>query len=81
MTYAIEHDIPVPLPRVELSTVYPFSKLTKIGLSFFVPNNGPVAGLVLQRRVASRAVHHAKARGWKFATRQVDGGVRVWRVK
>jgi hypothetical protein len=79
MLHEIETGVPMPPTRAIQSTVYPFAKLTKVGMSFFVPDSD-VAGHVLQRRVASRAVWHSKARNWKFAIRRVEGGVRVWRT-
>lgn len=82
MLHQIETGIPLPPTRAVQSTVYPFAKLTAVGMSFFVPDDvvNAVTGHTLQRRVASRAVWHSKARGWKFATRRVEGGVRVWRT-
>lgn len=34
-----------------------------------------------QNQATGRFAPTAKRKGWKFITRKVDGGVRVWRVK
>ncbi|HQT62754.1 hypothetical protein [Acidiphilium sp.] len=64
----IEKNVPMPMRRQR----YPWRQM-KVGDSFVVPGktSGAFSG-------AKRAA--AKATGFKFATRNVEGGVRVWRV-
>lgn len=74
----IKIDKKVPLPpqrRGNQTAKYPW-KAMKRGDSFFVKG-------VPQKRFSSRAAYAARliGHGCKFATRVVDGGVRVWRVK
>lgn len=68
----IERGIPVPKPvRPEK---YPFREL-KVGESFLVDWEPKIV------RVRYAAAMAAKRQKRKFATRQVEGGVRVWRIE
>ena len=58
---------------------YPFSKM-EVGDSFLVPLDGSSTHEV-QSRLAANGGYWAKKLGVKFATRAVDEGVRVWRIK
>lgn len=69
--YPIESGI--VLSRRRDSTKYPLASL-EVGDSFLVP--GAVA-----RRLATAASQAGKRLGRKFATRKVEGGVRVWRLE
>jgi len=84
-TPAIEIRTGVPLPENGRgrgkACVYPFAGMA-IGNSFWLPCNEGQSANALQRKVSNAA------RAWqrnhppaKFATRQVDGGVGVWRTK
>ena len=71
--FKIEKGVPMPLGLGQRGAAqkYPWRE-TEIGNSFFVPG-----------RTASdfRNITHASRKtGFKFATRAVEGGVRVWRV-
>lgn len=67
--YEIEKSIPFPHEAKK----YPFDEMD-VGDSFFVPNkkSGAISG---SKQIAQRRT------GFKFVCRNVDGGVRVWRVK
>lgn len=76
----IEQGIEVPPRKCALigkSPVYPF-KFMNVGDSFFVPcednKRSRKQSTILQ--AARRAPE-----GWKYVTRQVDGGVRCWRAE
>ena len=76
----IDNGHPIPLAK---SGKYPFDKLTRVGMSFFVKNK--------QTSDLSASRAHAQRRtGWKFTARYVtedrDGGeqvtgTRVWRTE
>ena len=70
---AVEKDVPLPAP-LRGSGKYPWRSMA-VGDSFFVPGmtTASIAG----------SVHSAYKRlpGWKFTSRTVDGGVRVWRIE
>lgn len=70
--YLIERGVPLP-PGASTGPTYPWDKMA-VGDSFFVPGKK-------QENMSSVASSAAKRRGWKFATRTVPGGVRVWRVR
>lgn len=76
----IESGIPIP-PRAGGTgrpSKYPFDQL-KPGDSFLVPHHdgNPV---VTVRRMAAAVKGAAKRTGWKFTTRRLSEGLRVWRV-
>lgn len=74
--FEIEKNIPL-LPRKlphGPAAKYPFA-LMDVGDSFFVPATPKVSPAKVQTRLSTR-----KIPGAKFATRQVEGGVRVWRI-
>ena len=67
--YKIEKNIDIPPHK---NTRYPFGVM-KVGDSFFV-EGGKSNALSCAARL------HARRHGGKFTVRQVDGGVRVWRI-
>jgi hypothetical protein len=68
----IETGVPLPLDsKSGPATKYPWAKL-EVGESFFVA--------VPPRHFASMVVHASRTHSRKFIQRQVDGGIRVWRV-
>jgi len=75
--YKIEHNIPIPVSRSK----YPFDEM-EVGDSFFVKcekkDKAKKQGILF-----SCANQNAKRRKSErtFSTRQVDGGIRVWRIK
>lgn len=74
MAFEIEDRIPLP-PKSSSKIKYPLAEM-KVGQSFFAPG-------VKSSAISGRAATVAKASGdgRKYATRVVDGGVRVWRVE
>jgi hypothetical protein len=75
--FKIENHVPMPKPG-DGKRKYPWAQL-ELGQSFLIPcdtweREGVQFSLTSCRRGAEKT-------GKKFATRQVDGGVRVWRVK
>lgn len=77
MDYPIEIDKNVPVPSKHSNgrhIKYPFSTM-HVGDSFFVPD-GKQTSLTATAR--NWAVRHGGQ--YRFVTRQVPGGVRVWRV-
>ena len=73
--FEIEKGIAVPAARFK----YPWAEM-EIGDSFFV-EPGERSLTKMHGHLSSLGNHYGKPRGMKFTTRQVDGGVRVWRVK
>jgi hypothetical protein len=63
----------IPVPRRGTARTYPFHEM-EVGDSFFVKdgNANYIGG------AARQYAHHT---GRKYATRKVEGGVRVWRVE
>jgi hypothetical protein len=81
----IDSNIPVAeVPRQRSEAKYPFECM-KVGVSFFIPcddeseHSTPSYRLANQLRALSWK--YGKRLGWKFVTRTVDCGVRVWRVE
>lgn len=70
--FKIEKGIPVP-GHGAVRSKYPFDAML-VGESFLV---GPPTTLAQVSRAASKA---GARMGRKFATRTVEGGVRVWRI-
>lgn len=71
--YKIEDNVPAPCAPVGRPAKYPFPALN-VGQSFFVPQGDRKTLSVCASRVATKL-------GRAFAVRQVDGGVRAWRIK
>lgn len=82
MQIHIEHNIPMPGHSLQSrSSIYPLAAM-EVGDSFFVPANETKKPGALQASLGGKARAWAlrNRNGHKFATRQVDGGVRVWRT-
>jgi hypothetical protein len=78
--YPIEHGIPLPERTrggQRGTSKYPFYVI-EIGDSFFVAGAGDSRH---QTMVISSTSHARKRTGREFSTRQVDGGIRVWRTQ
>lgn len=73
--FKIDSKIPLP-PLREPTTHYPFKKM-KAGDSFFVL----IEKLSDVSRARCAAIQYGKRHKVKFATRKVDGGLRIWRIK
>ena len=73
----IEKDIPIPHSRLTGNRKkYPFENM-EIGDSFFVQ----VVNIFEKRKRASSIIACARRElPKKFISRQVDGGVRIWRI-
>jgi hypothetical protein len=71
--YAIESNVPPPGGPVGRPVKYPFL-LLNVGQSFYVPLGDRKTISVCASRVGTRM-------GRTFTVRQVEGGVRAWRVK
>jgi hypothetical protein len=71
--YKIENNLPPPGGPVGRPVKYPF-QLLNVGQSFFVPLGDRKTISVCASRVGGRLQR-------QFAVRQVEGGVRAWRVK
>lgn len=67
----IENGIPLPPPRMRAAK-YPFNEM-EVGDSFFVPDTN--------RSFTGAMLSSSKRSGRRFATRMIDGGIRVLRVK
>jgi hypothetical protein len=76
--FPVEHGIPIP-PRWEFKRRYPFRKL-HVRDSFFVPCE-PQELKDRWNSLASSVRWATIQTGFKFAVRQVDGGLRVWRIQ
>lgn len=82
MTITIETGIAVPRPPQAFLRKYPFPDM-QVGDSFFIP--AKTADRIRTRnrvRVAARrhALRRDTPKGWRFATRVVEGGIRCWRI-
>ncbi len=76
MEFKIEKGIPIPLNwrgRVG-SNMYPYM-LMEVGDSFFIPS---VDGKKVHISGAYKV--WAKKSGFRFSSRRVDNGIRVWRI-
>jgi hypothetical protein len=71
--YAIEDDVPPPGGTPGRPVKYPFLSLN-VGQSFFVPLGDRRTISVCASRVGGRLKR-------QFVVRQVEGGVRAWRLK
>lgn len=78
--YSIEKNVPMPASN-NSRRIYPFASMS-VGDSFLVPTSDDKDAAAKKRtKVAAAITADAKRFGRKFATRQVEGGVRVWRVR
>lgn len=81
----IETGIPIPDPNAR-KRVYPFPDM-KVNDSFIVVVPAEPTDTFLARRkrkqafLAERARRHGDGTGHRFTTRQVEDGVRVWRIR
>jgi len=71
----IESGIPIP-PKKGL-----FQPQDKLRLSALAIGDSRFVKGMTQQMVASKGAGAAKRYGMKFTTREMDGGVRIWRVK
>ena len=72
--YKIEENIPFLTASSRKQLKYPFEQM-KVGDSFFVPRiNSTQFSNVL-------SIHNKSAENKRFASRTVEGGVRVWRIQ
>lgn len=81
MSYEIDKGVAIPNPRQAAGgrpAIYPWREMG-VGDSFLVSLNGDTTRKV-QRRMTSLASAAAQRLGFRFSTRIVDGGVRVWRT-
>jgi hypothetical protein len=70
----VENGIPLPPAWGRGKSVsWSFVAKMKVGQSFLADDRS-------QTRVAAKLQYWAEKLGWKFTTRKVDEGVRVWRV-
>lgn len=75
--YEIEKGIEPPKGQMGRRRSYPFPDM-EIGDSFFVPFEE--GDLKVKAAVQAAATHYGKRHGMKFATRSIEGGIRVWRL-
>ena len=76
----IENNIPLPPKGHSTGAAprFPFAALA-IGDSFLAPTTAKNAKA--RRRVLScLMIYHAKKTGFRYASRKVDGGIRIWRI-
>lgn len=85
--FPIEKSVPVP-PTISVSARYPYAEM-EVGDSFFVPettltqHGKPIKFSGLASMTSRKGTEMTKALGktYKFISRKVKGGFRVWRVK
>ena len=70
--YEIEKGIPLPKGTHGRQCPYPLDKLN-VGESFLITADS-------REYVSAKCSRYGRQHGKKFATKQVDGGVRVWRI-
>lgn len=63
----------LPIPHAATRQRYPWKEMD-IGDSFFVADGN-------QKSIACAAYQATARLGWRFITRTVDGGIRVWRTQ
>ena len=85
MPINIEKGVPLPPPthrgRKPISK-YPFEGMA-VGDSFLIPAETPDELRKVQSQVGG-AISHFRRQGyweWRFATRQLNKGLRVWRIQ
>ena len=71
--YKIEKGFPIPLPCKRGKAKYPWREL-EVGDSFFVAG---AKSVIIASSANGFAARHP---GLNFVCRQVEGGVRVWRI-
>ncbi len=74
--FKIEKDIPIPL---RLREQMPLDEM-EVGDSFFVATPEDKTQTQLRNQVGSTVTPYATRTGKHFTIRNVDGGVRVWRI-
>lgn len=72
MTIDIDKNIPIPI--MQQKRKYPWEQMA-VGDSFFIAG-ASVTPICNAANYASKRLG-----GWKFTSKTVDGGVRVWRIK
>lgn len=81
MPEIVESGVPIPAMRKRGSLAkHPWDDM-KVGDSFFVPAVPDWTMTKLQSRLGSHAGSIAKSRGTQYTVRQVEGGVRIWRIR
>lgn len=78
--FKIETGVPMPSQSHRRVRGYPFADMG-VGDSFFVAAEGGETLKVVQSRLSAALARQCRRNGWKYVTRQVDGGVRGWRVE
>jgi hypothetical protein len=81
--FTIEKGVPIPSDGKQTQGFSAMLRAMEVGDSFVVPYDAPgmAKSAGVATNVASRAAQFARANpGFKFVTRTVDGGTRVWRV-
>ena len=73
MSIKIDKDVDLPERGAGRPNTYPFGEM-EVGDSFFVDG-------IPKERVRSAANQYGIRHGRKYATRSVDGGIRVWRAQ
>lgn len=71
--FKIEKGVPLPL-AIRRTGLAPALRRLSPGDSIFVPGKRPA-------EISSTYTRLQRELGWKFTTRTVDGGCRVWRVE
>lgn len=78
MTYKIDSSIPVPPSRKDTRS-YPFKDL-EVGQSFLVVREPDETKTRVRERTSAAMTWAKRTLDRNFCTRQVDDGVRVWRI-
>ncbi len=83
-------DINIPIPYIhkrsliiqeyKRPTKYPFREMN-IGDSFFVPLSGYKTEHTLRSTLYDAAKRRGKGENYRIIVRQVDGGMRCWRIQ
>ena len=79
MGIKIEKNIEMPISTFGRNQKFPWDDMAP-GDSFFIALVNGQSLRELSQNVNSAAYHAGKKRSWKFCTRKVDNGVRVWRL-
>lgn len=74
----IEKNVPIPSKMSVSKRVYKPSKWEKLEVGDSILSNAIEVGSMISS-IVSYSKHHKL--NWKITQRQVDGGVRIWRVK
>ncbi len=74
--FVIEKGVPKP-DKKGMKAKYPLGQM-EVGDSFLIPTEGKDAQRSVQTECGS---HWTRLKPKKFASRQVEGGVRIWRVQ